>query len=119
MKGFEELGFEELHRMYRGALHEKRAELTRDWDALCAGEEPEPLVLTLRRQLHNLSGSAGAYGYDAMGEMARDLEKRWVQWLALPAAKRPSAAQMCSELGALMRTLQAQLDEFASPPEGA
>ena len=103
--------------MYRGALREKRALLERDWSALLAGAPPEEHVLSLRRQLHQLSGSAGAYGYDAMGEMARDLEKRWVQWLAQPVAQRTPVPQVCGELGPLMRTLQAALQDAALPDD--
>jgi HPt (histidine-containing phosphotransfer) domain-containing protein len=116
MKGFEELAFEQLQQMYRGQMGEKRAQLAKDWESLRAGTVSEELVLSLRRQLHNLSGSAGAYGYDAMGEMARNLERHWVQWLALPAGKRQPAAQTCGELDGLMRTLQAAMDEVALPP---
>ena len=78
-------GFEELLRMYRQSLPEKRALLEQEWRAVReANEAAEAPAQALRRQLHNLSGSGGAYGFEAMGEMARTLEKRWVQWLALP-----------------------------------
>jgi HPt (histidine-containing phosphotransfer) domain-containing protein len=110
-------GFESLVQMYREALPEKCAALEQEWRAIQAGDPPEPMALALRRQLHQLSGSAGAYGYEAMGEMARELEKRWVQWLALAPDARPDAKQLCAEFGPLMNTLCAAL-RAASLPEG-
>ena len=111
-------GFEQLQKMYRQVLPEKRAALEHEWRHLLAGAEPEPHVLELRRQLHQLSGSGGAYGYDAMGEMARSLEKRWVQWLAQPAAQRAPAEGLCGELAPLIRTLLEALQEASLRPDG-
>jgi HPt (histidine-containing phosphotransfer) domain-containing protein len=107
-------GFEALQVMYRQALPEKRAALEKEWHALAAGAPPEAHAQVLHRQLHNLSGSGGAYGFDAMGEMARQLEKRWVQWLASPPP-RGDAAILCAELGPLFHTLLAALDAAALP----
>ena len=111
-------GFEALQRMYREQLPEKRQALEDDWRAMASGPATEANAQTLRRQLHNLSGSGGAYGFDAMGEMARSLEKRWVQWLGLPAASRPDPAQLCAELAPLMRTLQELMRAASLPGEG-
>jgi HPt (histidine-containing phosphotransfer) domain-containing protein len=108
-------GFEELQLMYRGALCEKIALLEADWRALLAGAEPEAHALSLRRQLHQLSGSAGAYGFDAMGEMARELEKSWVQWLAPPLDRRADALALTLRLDPLMRTLLEALRAAARP----
>lgn len=110
-------GFEALQRMYREQLPEKRQALDIEWKAILAGAAPEAHVQALRRQLHNLSGSGGAYGYDAMGEMARNLEKRWVQWLALAPAERPDPVRLGVDLAPLMRTLQ-DLMQAASLPCG-
>jgi chemotaxis protein histidine kinase CheA len=111
-------GFEELQRMYREALPEKRLALETEWRAILAGAEPEPHAQSLRRQLHQLSGSGGAYGFDAMGEMARGLEKRWVQWLNQPPAQRSSALMVCSEMAPLMRMLQQALRAASLPADG-
>jgi HPt (histidine-containing phosphotransfer) domain-containing protein len=102
-------GFEELQRMYRIALVEKCALLEHDWRELLAGAEPDLHAQSLRRQLHQLSGSAGAYGYDAMGEMARELEKTWVQWLGHANDRRPDALALTRRLDPLMSTLLAAL----------
>jgi HPt (histidine-containing phosphotransfer) domain-containing protein len=69
--------------------------------------------------LHQLSGSAGAYGYDAMGEMARELEKRCVQWLNLAPAARCPGRELQRELAPLAAMLIAALRAAALPAEGA
>jgi chemotaxis protein histidine kinase CheA len=102
-------GFEELQRMYRQVLPEKCAALEQDWDAIVAGALPEPHAQSLRRQLHQLSGSGGAYGYDAMGEMARELEKIWVQWLGADSETRPEASAVCEQRAGLMAALLAAM----------
>ena len=111
-------GFEALQRMYREQLPEKRQTLEAEWRAMANGPATDAHAQALRRQLHNLSGSGGAYGYDAMGEMARSLEKRWVQWLNQPPAQRPEAAQLCNELAPLMHALQEMMRAASLPLDG-
>ena len=111
-------GFEALQRMYREQLPERCQALDVEWRALAGGAAPEAHAQLLRRVLHNLSGSGGAYGFEAMGEMARNLEKRWVQWLNLPPAERPDAVQLCADLAPLMRTLQDLMQAASLPMEG-
>ena len=111
-------GFEALQRMYREQLPERCRALEVEWRAVLGGASAEPHAQALRRVLHNLSGSGGAYGFEAMGEMARNLEKRWVQWLNLPAAERPDPMQLCVELAPLMRTLQDLMKAASLPMEG-
>lgn len=112
-------GFEALQQMYREALPEKRAALDAEWQALLCSDTPEKHANALWRQLHQLAGSGGAYGYDAMGEMARELEKRWVQWLAQPGEVRPTAAVLGAELAPLMHALQQSLRAASLPIDDA
>ena len=98
-------GFDALVQMYREALPEKRKALEQEWRVILAGGPDEPPAMALRYQLHQLAGSAGAYGYDAMGEMARALEKR------------PDARDVCSEAGALMQALREALRAASLPAE--
>lgn len=108
-------GFETLQQMYREALPEKCAALETEWRAILAGASPEPHAQALWRQLHQLSGSGGAYGFDAMGEMARELEKRWVQWLTPPAPQRTDPLALAHELRPLMHALLAALRAASLP----
>ena len=110
-------GFEALQRMYREQLPERCHALEVEWRAVLGGAPADAHAQALRRVLHNLSGSGGAYGFEAMGEMARNLEKRWVQWLNLPAAERPDPMQLCVELAPLMRTLQDLMKAASLPLE--
>lgn len=110
-------GFDALVQMYREALPEKRAALEREWKAILGGGPDEPAAQALKHQLHQLAGSAGAYGYEAMGEMARALEKRWVHWLALAPPARPEARQVCAEAAALMQALIEAMRAVSLPSE--
>lgn len=110
-------GFETLQQMYREALPEKCAALESEWNSILASAAPEPHAQALRRQLHQLSGSGGAYGFDAMGEMARELEKRWVQWLLPPAPHRIDALRLAHDLAPLMHALLAALRAASLPPD--
>lgn len=110
-------GFDALVVMYREALPEKREALEREWRAILGGGPDEPAAQALRRQLHQLAGSAGAYGYDAMGEMARSLEKRWAHWLALAPEARTPARAVCGDAAALMQALCAAMRAVSLPPE--
>lgn len=108
-------GFEALLRLYRQALPEKRELLERAWREVQRDPAPELHAQALRRHLHNLAGSGGAYGFDALGEMARQLEKGWVQWLA--ASPRPDPSALCAEQTALWGTLIAMLDAESLAPD--
>ncbi len=108
-------GFESLQLMYREALPEKCGALLIEWHAILAGAPAEPHAQSLRRQLHQLSGSGGAYGFDAMGEMARELEKRWVQWLTPPPEQRADPIALARNLDTLMHTLIEALRAAALP----
>ena len=112
-------GFETLQRMYRSSLPMKAAALEAEWNAILAGEPPGPHAEALRSQLHQLCGSAGAYGFDDMGEMARELEKSWVRWLQVPAPQRSDAFGLCMELAPRMHALQTALRTAALPAEDA
>ena len=109
-------GFEALLRLYRQALPEKRELLERAWHGVQHDPAPEPHAQALRRHLHNLSGSGGAYGFDELGDLARQLEKPWKQWLALPAP-RPDPAALCAEHAAAWRALIDLLIANSLPPD--
>lgn len=75
------MDYEELMALYRESLREKRAAIARLWAQLRA-EGTEEHVAGLRRTLHHLAGSAGAYGFELLGENARRLERALAAWLA-------------------------------------
>lgn len=110
-------GFDELQRMYRESLPEKRVALQTAWKALQSDADAGTPAQALKYQLHQLAGSAGAYGYEAMGEMARGLEKRIVQWLVPPAPERSAARGLAAELAPLMNLLFAAITAASLPAE--
>lgn len=84
------MDYDELMNLYRESLREKREAIARLWAQL-RSEGTEEHVAGLRRTLHHLAGSAGAYGFTLLGENARRLERDLVAWLALDADTRPLA----------------------------
>lgn len=96
---------EQLHRMYRASLHEKRDDLRRAWDLLHDDGVADAAVRDVHRRLHQLHGSAGAYGYDDISAAAHLIERRWIVWLAQAAADRLPIALVRAELAASMAGL--------------
>lgn len=45
------------------------------------GESQQRLLGSLRDQLHKLAGSAGTFGFNGLGQQARELEQQAEQWL--------------------------------------
>ena len=82
------MDYEELMSMYRESLREKRGMLARQWAQLRASPGGDEEVAALRRSLHHLAGSAGAYGFDLLGDNARHLEKSMGAWMSTPIAER-------------------------------
>ena len=102
---------EQLQRSYRLSLAEKRDVLRVAWDVLCGEGVGDAPVRDMHRRLHQLCGSAGAYGFDNICDMARFIEKRWVLWLAQPADMRLPTYLVCVELAGSMAAL---LDALAA-----
>lgn len=63
-----------LHERYTASLVHKRAALADAWQAFAANPRDRALRLELSMQLHRLSGSAGAYGYEAIGTAASEAD---------------------------------------------
>lgn len=64
-----------LHARYRASFPEKRAELLAalsQWRSQPQSAEP---IATLYLLVHKLAGSAGAYGFDALTELARGADR--------------------------------------------
>lgn len=107
---------EQLHLMYRDSLHEKRDDLRRGWDLLSGEDVADAAVRDMHRRLHQLHGSAGAYGYDDISIAARTIERRWIVWLAQPVAERLPIALVRAELAASMAGLLDALTAAGRPP---
>ena len=108
-------GFESLLALYRLSLKDSRQRVRRQWDVLSAADDVtqdhDPTVNDLRSLLHKLAGSAGSYGFDALGDHARALERYWIAWLANNPRRRPTVAQACRSLDANYQRLLRMLDD--------
>jgi len=75
----EENPLNELRESFRERLDERVREIEEAWEAAraesAAGGAREPL-LRLHRLAHSLYGTAGTFGHPAVGDAARDLERR-------------------------------------------
>lgn len=97
--------FERLRTQYTQSLPAKHAALTAAWHAFAATPEDASLRRELSMQLHRLSGSAGAYGHDAIGARARAADQ-----LVGDAAR----GDVRQQLPVFEARVQAVLDELAN-----
>ncbi|MEZ5464719.1 MAG: Hpt domain-containing protein [Lysobacteraceae bacterium] len=74
--------------LYFESLTNRRGELQRGWDELRAGSGDEATVQRVKNHLHQLAGSAGAYGFAGLGDAARTLELACADWLSADMAGR-------------------------------
>ena len=108
-------GFESLLALYRLSLKDSRLRVRRHWEVLSAEDDEkqdrDSTVDDLRSLLHKLAGSAGSYGFDALGDQARAMERYWIAWLANNPRRRPTVAQACRSLDANYQRLLRMLDD--------
>ncbi len=79
-----------LNEQFAKRLDTELAELGQRAERLSSARDQEQrrqLILDLHERLHRLAGSAGTFGFTALGEQARVLEQRAERWLE---AARPS-----------------------------
>jgi HPt (histidine-containing phosphotransfer) domain-containing protein len=110
-------GFAPLLALYRLALKDKRVRLRRHFEALrdTAGSDHGPEAVEreaqeLRSLLHKLAGSAGAYGFDELGDDARLLERRWIAYLAQPVEARTPIRTFCDAIEPACRAVLIRID---------
>lgn len=102
----------DLARAYRDSLVERRFELSglRSGLRLGAGEAA---IARLHALAHQVAGSAGAYGYPALGEAARLLDEQLRQSAEAGAVCGPEVLQ------SLIEALHSGLDATIAALEGA
>lgn len=72
---------EELRLRYLHSLPQKAADVRAQWQRLQRQPDERALIVELHQQVHRLSGSAPAYGFDAIGALARPIDQRLAEWL--------------------------------------
>lgn len=74
---------QQLGQQFAERLRQELPQLTQQGEQLLeAGDEQRRhLLQALRDQLHRLAGSAGTFGFDQLGQQARELEQQAERWL--------------------------------------
>ncbi|WP_257387016.1 Hpt domain-containing protein [Tahibacter caeni] len=72
---------EELRLRYLHSLPQKAADVRAQWQRLRDRPDERALLVELHQQVHRLSGSAPAYGFEAIGALARPIDQRLAEWL--------------------------------------
>jgi chemotaxis protein histidine kinase CheA len=97
--------FDELKQRYAQALPDKADQIDTAWQRFVA----DPANVDARRELHQivhrLSGSAAAYGFEELGDLAQAVDSVFSDWLAQSEFERAPPA-------ALHRTLRAGVVEL-------
>jgi HPt (histidine-containing phosphotransfer) domain-containing protein len=106
---------DELRLRYLNSLPQKGRDLLAQWQRLLAAPE-RALLVELHQHAHRLSGSAPAYGFDAIGALARPLDLRIAEWLRADADERESLPQLLGQLAAPVAALAQALGDAAAPP---
>ena len=96
--------FDALRQRYAQSLPFKAAEIATLWRSL--EESPDsPTVDALQQAVHRLSGSAPAYGYEAIGAAAQWLDLQLSEWLSSPADERQPVDALRQSLSLGVRSL--------------
>lgn len=101
-----------LQQRYRDSLPTKHAELSSRWELLQADPTDRDVQRALQQALHRLAGSAGAYDYAVLGDLARNADAimiRNIEWLAAKPETPMPLEDLAAPLGQLLQRLQ---DEF-------
>lgn len=92
-----------LNEQFAKRLDTELAELRQRAERLFSARDQEQrrqLMLDLHDRLHRLAGSAGTFGFTALGEQARGLEQRAERWLE---AARPSGQALAEFIQAVQQ----------------
>jgi HPt (histidine-containing phosphotransfer) domain-containing protein len=82
---------EELRQRYAQSLPQKGRDIARQWQACDAAPQDRRALVELHQQVHRLSGSAPAYGFDELGALAQPIDAAIAEWLARNAEGREQA----------------------------
>ncbi len=69
-----------LKQQFAAGLPERFARIDAALDACCAEPPPPTGLAALATALHSLAGSAGIFGFTALGEEARSAEQQAMGW---------------------------------------
>lgn len=110
---------DELRLRYLRSLPQKSVDIRAQWDLLRQRPHERALLVELHQQVHRLSGSAPAYGFDDIGALARPLDQRLSEWLRADDGERDTVADLIGSLAAPVAALAQALrlaGEAEAPP---
>lgn len=103
--------FDLLRQRYAGSLGEKQRAMTQAWAAFSAAPSDAGARGELQQQLHRLCGSAQAYEYAHLGELACSADSLLRRWEGAPTDLRDAPADLAQRLVAPVRAVIAGLGE--------
>ena len=106
--------FEELKARYARSLPQKATELAAAWQQFAADPHDAEARRTLHLCVHRLSGSAPAFGFEDVGDVAQVVDGQFSDWLVLPEFERPAPAALKQAIGDGVADLVAILRARAS-----
>lgn len=105
---------DELRLRYWRSLPQKAEDLLGHWHRVQQRPDERAPVVEFQQQVHKLSGSAPAYGFDEIGALARPLDHRLAEWLRGDETDvQPSAEVMTAALAGAVAALIAALRNAA------
>ncbi len=111
---------DELRLRYLRSLPQKCDDIRAQWDLLRQRPHEQALLVELHQQVHRLSGSAPAYGFDDIGALARPLDQRLSEWLRAEVGERDAVSDLIGTLAvpvaALAQALRLAGEAEAPPP---
>jgi chemotaxis protein histidine kinase CheA len=111
---------DELRLRYWRSLPQKAQDLQAHWQRVQQRPDERAPVVEFQQQVHKLSGSAPAYGFDAIGALARPVDHRLSEWLRGDDAEAAPDAQtlfrlLASPVAALIAALESAADGDLPP----
>jgi len=110
---------DELRLRYLRSLPQKGDDIRAQWELLRQRPDERAQLVELHQQVHRLSGSAPAYGFDEIGALARPIDQRLSEWLRSDADERAAVADLVGALAAPVAALAQALHragEAEAPP---
>ena len=86
--------FDELKQRYAQALPQKADEIDFAWRRFDADLDNTAAREALHQAVHRLSGSAAAYGFEDLGDLAQSVDSVFSDWLASAPFERPSSMSL-------------------------
>ncbi|MDH5302146.1 MAG: Hpt domain-containing protein [Gammaproteobacteria bacterium] len=98
------------------SLRERQVQIDEQWQ-LCSRQESDPAsAFELYRLVHSLAGAAPSFGFDALGQRAREVEILMKVDKQAHLANYPYAQHAKMEV--LMRAMFAEMEQTASMADG-